>query len=66
MICARFTAIPCVPCVACDWYQRVGSARDVCDTHERLATLAHNLAIAAGLHRAHRDGIRAGYLRSAL
>ena len=35
------------PCTTCDWYRRVSHAGADCDMHERLATLAHNLAVAA-------------------
>lgn len=63
---SRFHRLPSVPCEQCDWYRRVGGAGDICPLHEWMCHLAQNIIIAAALARAHRDGIQAGYLRSAL
>lgn len=52
-----------IACETCDWYRRVGSIRDLCSMCQALATIAHNLAIAAALHRTYRDGVRTEFAR---
>jgi hypothetical protein len=49
-LCAIYSS---VACETCDWYRRVGGITSLCAMCESLATLAHNLAIAAALFRAY-------------